>query len=77
MAGETLEQSSEEFYGTLIGNFKNYAHGISGSVYAVDEDTIAIKGFSYDGSAPGLSTFCCFSPKKSANVKVLSIFLCG
>ncbi|CAG0884477.1 unnamed protein product [Darwinula stevensoni] len=49
---ETLGQSSQEFYGTLIGNFKNYAHGISGSVYAVDEDTVVIKGFSYDGSAP-------------------------
>jgi hypothetical protein len=36
----------------LIGQFRNYQHGIGGSAYAVDEQTIMIEGFEYDGAGP-------------------------
>ena len=38
--------------GVKAGEFTNYAHGISGSVYAIDEKTLLIKGFTYDGAGP-------------------------
>jgi len=38
--------------GVKAGDFINYAHGISGSVYLVDEKTLLIKGFKYDGAGP-------------------------
>ncbi|XP_026669797.1 protein Skeletor, isoforms B/C isoform X2 [Ceratina calcarata] len=40
------------YYGKVIGTLSNYAHGIKGDVYAVDDTTIFIKGFCYDGSGP-------------------------
>ncbi|XP_012348052.1 protein Skeletor, isoforms B/C isoform X2 [Apis florea] len=40
------------YYGKFIGKLKNYAHGIKGDVYAVDDTTIFIKGFCYDGTGP-------------------------
>ncbi|XP_037069082.1 protein Skeletor, isoforms B/C-like [Pollicipes pollicipes] len=43
---------SEPYYGVPIGPLRSYAHGITGFVYAASEDTIFIKGFSYDGSGP-------------------------
>ncbi|CAB3361583.1 Hypothetical predicted protein [Cloeon dipterum] len=39
-------------YGRLVGEFKEYAHGIRGSVFVVDETTLFIKGFAYDGTGP-------------------------
>jgi hypothetical protein len=39
-------------YGRLIGGFTEYAHGIKGTVYVVDETTLFIKGFAYDGTGP-------------------------
>ena len=38
--------------GTKVGDFVNYAHGIGGTVYAVDEKTLLVKGFTYDGAGP-------------------------
>lgn len=40
------------YYGKRIGSLSDYAHGIAGTAYAVDESTIFIKGFSYDGTGP-------------------------
>ena len=37
----------------MIGTLQEYAHGIKGTAYAVDESTIFVKGFSYDGTGPG------------------------
>lgn len=31
---------------------KPYAHSIKGTVYVIDESTIFVKGFTYDGTAP-------------------------
>ncbi|CAG0886547.1 unnamed protein product, partial [Cyprideis torosa] len=50
----TSQRSDEKFYGTKLGSFTNYAHGIGGTVYAVDPDTLFIKGFTYDGTGPGV-----------------------
>jgi hypothetical protein len=44
----------DDFYGARIGEFPTYAHGIHGTVFAVDEDTLFVKDFSYDGNAPGI-----------------------
>merc|ERR1712141_819780 len=38
--------------GVKVGEFTNYAHGIGGTVYAIDEKTLLIKGFTYDGAGP-------------------------
>lgn len=40
------------YYGTKIGDLKVYAHGIKGTVYAIDETTLFVRDFSYDGTAP-------------------------
>ncbi|CAG9858428.1 unnamed protein product [Phyllotreta striolata] len=42
----------EPYYGRKIGKLVEFAHGIRGIAYAVDESTIFIKGFSYDGTGP-------------------------
>ncbi|XP_037808737.1 protein Skeletor, isoforms B/C isoform X1 [Lucilia sericata] len=42
----------EPYYGRFIGQFTNFAHGIKGSIYAVDESTLFIKSFAYDGTGP-------------------------
>ena len=38
--------------GNHIGNFKTYQHGVAGQVFAVDEQTLRIEGFEYDGKGP-------------------------
>merc|ERR1712243_75167 len=35
-----------------LGSFRNIFHDIGGDAYAVDESTILIKGFTYDGEGP-------------------------
>ncbi|XP_053947186.1 protein Skeletor, isoforms B/C [Anastrepha ludens] len=42
----------EPYYGRYIGQFTNFAHGIRGTIYAVDESTLFIKSFAYDGTGP-------------------------
>ncbi|ALC47592.1 CG34355 [Drosophila busckii] len=42
----------EPYYGRFIGQFTNFAHGIKGSIYAVDESTLFVKSFAYDGTGP-------------------------
>ncbi|KAI8422954.1 hypothetical protein MSG28_014057 [Choristoneura fumiferana] len=36
----------------MIGRLSQYAHGIRGAVYAVDESTVFVKNFAYDGTGP-------------------------
>lgn len=55
----------EPYYGELIGPLQNFAHGISGTAYAVDESTIFIKGFSYDGTGPDAFFWIGNSPRPS------------
>ena len=35
-----------------LGDFKTYSHDVTGEVFAVDDETILIKGFNYDGQGP-------------------------
>jgi hypothetical protein len=37
----------------VVGTLKEYAHGIRGTVYVVDETTLFVQGFAYDGTGPG------------------------
>ncbi|XP_065222877.1 protein Skeletor, isoforms B/C [Planococcus citri] len=39
-------------YGKRIGDFRAYAHGVRGTVYAVDESTFYVHKFYYDGTGP-------------------------
>nr|CAD7440550.1 unnamed protein product [Timema bartmani] len=50
--GLPARNSQVPYYGKLIGKLVEYAHGITGTAYAVDESTIFIKNFSYDGTGP-------------------------
>ncbi|XP_014613047.1 PREDICTED: protein Skeletor, isoforms B/C [Polistes canadensis] len=45
-------RNGTNYYGREIGSFAKYAHGIKGIIYAADDTTIFIKGFSYDGTGP-------------------------
>ncbi|XP_012542491.1 protein Skeletor, isoforms B/C [Monomorium pharaonis] len=45
-------RNGPNYYGKYIGSLQEYAHGIKGKVYAVDDATIFIKGFCYDGTGP-------------------------
>ena len=35
-----------------VGSFQSYAHEVNGDVFAKDEKTLVIKGFTYDGTGP-------------------------
>ncbi|XP_022244635.1 protein Skeletor, isoforms B/C-like [Limulus polyphemus] len=39
----------EDYQGLYLGKFNTYAHQVTGEVYAVDEYTLLIKNFVYDG----------------------------
>lgn len=45
----------QTYYGKLISNGwgEGASHGITGDLYAVDDSTIRIINFSFDGNAPG------------------------
>lgn len=42
----------DDNYGRYIGNIKGIAHGVRGTVYAVDENTLFVRDFFYDGIGP-------------------------
>lgn len=39
--------------GALIGKLKTLQHQVSGTVWALDEDTLYLENFHYDGKGPG------------------------
>ena len=41
----------------FIGSFTAYQHDIAGQVFAIDERTLRIEGFTYDGEAPDAFIF--------------------
>uniref|UniRef100_A0A182MTS3 DM13 domain-containing protein n=1 Tax=Anopheles culicifacies TaxID=139723 RepID=A0A182MTS3_9DIPT len=55
----------EPYYGREIGELANFGHGIKGHVYAVDESTLFVKGFAYDGNAPDAFFWVGNSPRPS------------
>ncbi len=52
---QIFDEEKEESRGKLIGTFNSYHHQVNGEVYAVDEFTLLIKNFVYDGN--GKDTF--------------------
>lgn len=50
-----FEEEDTEYKGLLIGTFNSYHHQVNGEVYAVDDYTLLIKNFVYDGN--GKDTF--------------------
>ena len=68
VAGSPAPNSGSQYYGKLIGTLQEYAHKINGTAYAVDESTIFIKGFNYDGTGPG---------KRRPMCKILQSRTCG
>ncbi|XP_050068770.1 protein Skeletor, isoforms B/C-like isoform X2 [Anopheles maculipalpis] len=55
----------EPYYGREIGQLTNFGHGIKGHVFAVDESTLFVKGFAYDGNAPDAFFWVGNSPRPS------------
>ncbi|OQR73501.1 protein Skeletor [Tropilaelaps mercedesae] len=46
---DTSKAASEKHQGLYIGRINTYSHQVSGNVYAVDEYTLLIRNFFYDG----------------------------
>ncbi|XP_077543811.1 protein Skeletor, isoforms B/C-like [Haemaphysalis longicornis] len=44
--------AAEPYYGTRIGKLNTHFHGVSGELYAVDDTTLFLKDFHYDGTGP-------------------------
>ncbi|XP_022663529.1 protein Skeletor, isoforms B/C-like isoform X2 [Varroa jacobsoni] len=44
--------SSQPYYGVRIGKLTQYFHDVAGEVFVVDDKTLFLKGFSYDGQGP-------------------------
>ena len=55
MAQFGFEEDVEEYKGRLVGTFNSYHHQVNGEVYAVDDFTMLIRNFVYDGN--GKDTF--------------------
>ena len=54
-----ISNTQGEYYGKLISSDwgdSASVHELAGSVYAVDDNTIQIIGFNFDGNAPGKPT---------------------
>ncbi|XP_014219944.1 protein Skeletor, isoforms B/C [Copidosoma floridanum] len=47
-----VSKREPNYYGKYIARFPEGNHGITGTVYAVDESTFFIKNFTFDGQAP-------------------------
>ncbi|XP_076177973.1 protein Skeletor, isoforms B/C isoform X2 [Ptiloglossa arizonensis] len=45
-------RNGPNYYGKPIGTLQNVSHGVKGDAYVVDDSTIFIKGFCYDGMEP-------------------------
>ncbi|CAL4073049.1 unnamed protein product [Meganyctiphanes norvegica] len=50
--GSAVAQTPEPYMGTYIGKLSTLHHDVVGDVYAIDNITMYVKGFSYDGEAP-------------------------
>ena len=50
-----------------VGEFKNLQHGIGGTIYKVDDNTLLIKEFTYDGKGPDAFFWAGTTGKPSAS----------
>ena len=61
-----IERKVKPYYGKLIGELSGdgqgsaTGHDVSGKVYAIDDRTLWIRDFTFDGNAPGRCSFCIF-----------------
>jgi hypothetical protein len=51
-AASTPAALSAETSGIFVGNLRTRQHNTKGAVYAVDEKTLVVRHFEYDGTAP-------------------------
>lgn len=49
---ESSHAPTSGYYGTLIGKLETHHHDASGEVYAIDESSVFVRGFTYDGTGP-------------------------
>lgn len=42
-------------WGTFLGYFETLEHDVGGEVWALDDEWLHVKGFTYDGRGPGES----------------------
>ena len=54
MHSSTGQGSGAQYRGRYIGPITAQKHKVSGDVYAVDARTLHIRGFTYDGTGPGI-----------------------
>lgn len=52
LSGVTSASDADKYYGTYLGRFEGKVHGVTGQVFAVDESTLFVKHFTYDGAGP-------------------------
>ena len=58
--------TADTYYGKLIDDLSGPTegagtqHGVSGKVYAIDDKTLWVRDFSFDGNAPGRNLFIYF-----------------
>ena len=45
--------NGDKYKGTYVGKLSTLEHKVTGHVYSIDNITIYIEGFTYDGEAPG------------------------
>ncbi|XP_038117361.1 protein Skeletor, isoforms B/C isoform X2 [Culex quinquefasciatus] len=65
LAANVESKAPDHYYGREIGRINSFGHGVQGRVYAVDESTLFVKGFAYDGSAPDAFFWVGNSPRPS------------
>ncbi|RWS28866.1 protein Skeletor: isoforms D/E-like protein, partial [Leptotrombidium deliense] len=61
------QQPPKPYFGTPLGKLKTNAHGVTGDVFIVDESTIFIKNFNYDGLGPDAYFWSGYTPKPEQN----------
>ena len=54
LSGAAPQQGGREVEVTFIGDLTDTEHQVSGKVYVLDEDTLVIDQFSYDGNGFGV-----------------------
>ncbi|XP_055587341.1 protein Skeletor, isoforms B/C isoform X2 [Uranotaenia lowii] len=64
-AANVESKAPDHYYGREIGRINSFGHGVKGLVFAVDESTLFVKGFAYDGSAPDAFFWVGNSPRPS------------
>lgn len=70
------DPNSKNYYGKFVGEFNTYAHKVTGLVYAVDDDTLFIKNFTYDGNGPGESKAAISNQRIRVLVKDFQLNVC-